>query len=132
MYAKKVSKGLLGHCLSSLHAKLAEAVDAAVGGALGGGHLSLSQRARSVKSAVAVRYRVKRIDRLRGNASLPSARRDIYRKLAARWLSGLDNVRVLIDGSDATTDPRGPLLRASVAVEGRRVTLYEEIHPQRA
>ena len=132
MYAKKVSKGLLGHCLSSLHAKLAEAVDAAVGGALGGGHLSLSQLARSVKSAVAVRYRVKRIDRLLGNASLHSARLDIYRKLAARWLSGLDNVLVLIDWSDATTDQRWHLLRASVAVEGRSVTLYEEIHPQRA
>jgi hypothetical protein len=52
--------------------------------------------------------------------------------LAARWLSGLDKVLVLIDGSDATIDQRWPLLRASVAVEGRSVTLYEEIHPQSA
>lgn len=94
--------------------------------------LSLSQLARLVKSVVAVRYRVKRIDRLLGNASLHSARLEIYRKLAARWLSGLDNVLVLIDWSDATTDQRWHLLRASVAVEGRSVTLYEEIHPQSA
>jgi hypothetical protein len=132
MYVRKVTKGLLGDYLSSLHVKLAESVDAAVGGALSGGHLSLSQLARSVKSAVAVRYRVKRIDRLLGNASLHSARLEIYRKLAARWLSGLDNVLVLIDWSDATTDQRWHLLRASIAVEGRSVTLYEEIHPQRA
>lgn len=132
MYARKVTKGLLGDCLSSLHVKLAEAVNAAVGSALSGGHLSLSQLARSVKSVVAVRYRVKRIDRLLGNASLHSARLEIYRKLAARWLSGLDNVLVLIDWSDATTDQRWHLLRASVAVEGRSVTLYEEIHPQSA
>ena len=64
MYARKVTKGRMGDCLSSLHVKLAESVNAAVGGALSGGHLSLSQLARSVKSAVAVRYRVKRIDRL--------------------------------------------------------------------
>ena len=89
---------MLGNCLSTLHFKLAESVKAAVDGALNGGHLSLSQRARSVKSAVAVRYRVKRIDRLLGNTALHSARLEIYRKLAARWLSGLDHVRVLIDG----------------------------------
>ncbi len=123
---------MLGDCLSGLHAKLAEAVNAAVDGVLRKGHLSLSQLARSLASSTAMRYRVKRIDRLLGNASLHSARLDIYRKLAARWLSGLDNVLVLIDGSDATTDRRWPLLRASIAVEGRSVTLYEEIHPQSA
>lgn len=39
MYARKVSKGLLGDCLSSLHVKLAEAVDAAVGSAVSGGQM---------------------------------------------------------------------------------------------
>lgn len=109
-----------------------DAVNVAVGGALSGGHLSLSQLGRSVKSEVAMRYRVKRIDRLLGNPSLHCARLEIYRKLAARWLSGLDTVLVLIDWSDATTDQRWHLLRASVAVEGRSITLYEEIHPQSA
>jgi hypothetical protein len=116
---------MLGDCLSGLHAKLAEAVNAAVDGVLRKGHLSLSQLARSLASSTAMRYRVKRIDRLLGNASLPSARLDIYRKLAALWLSGLDNVLVLIDGSDATTDQRWHLLRASIAVEGRSVTLFQ-------
>ena len=123
---------MLGDCLSGLHAKLAEAVNAAVDGVLRKGHLSLSQLARSLASSTAMCYRVKRIDRLLGNASLPSARRDICRKLAAGGLSGLDNVLVLSDGSDATTDPRWHLLRARVAVGGRSVTLYEEIHPQSA
>ena len=132
MYARKIVGGMLGDCLSGLHAKLAEAVNAAVDGVLRKGCLSLSQLARSLASSTAMRYRVKRIDRLLGNASLHSARLDIYRKLAARWLSGLDNVLVLIDGSDATTDQRWHLLRASIAVEGRSVTLYEEIHPQSA
>jgi hypothetical protein len=123
---------MLGDGLSGLHAKLAEAVNAAVDGVLRKGRLSLSQLARSLASATAMRYRVKRIDRLLGNTALHSARLDIYRKLAAGWLSGLDKVVVLIDGSDATIDQRWPLLRASVAVEGRSVTLYEEIHPQSA
>lgn len=131
MHTGKIVEGMLGNCLSSLHARLAEAVKAAVGGALRGGRLSLSQLARSVESATAMRHRVKRMDRLLGNASLQSVRADIYREVSTRWLAGVDNVLVVIDWSDATTDQRWHLLRASVAVEGRSVTLYEEIYPQR-
>ena len=36
----------------------------------------------------------------------------------------------MIDWSDLTPDQRWHWLRASVAVEGRSVTLYEEAHPQ--
>lgn len=131
MHARKIVDGMLCGCLSSLHAKLAEAVKAVVCGALRGGRLSLSQLARSVESATAMRHRIKRIDRLLGNASLHGARADIYREVAAQWLAGIDQVLAVVDWSDATTDQRWHLLRASVAVEGRSVTLYEEIHPQR-
>lgn len=131
MHARKIVDEMLCGCLSSLHAKLAEAVKAAVCGALSGGCLSLSQLARSVHSITAMRHRVKRIDRLLGNTALHGARADIYREVAAQWLAGIDQVLVVVDWSDATADQRWHLLRASVAVVGRSVTLYEEIHPQR-
>mgnify|MGYP000856879711 CR=1 FL=1 len=131
MHARGIVDEMLCGSLSMLHAKLAEAVKATVFGALGGGRLSLSQLARSVESATAVRHRVKRIDRLLGNASLHAARADIYREVAAQWLAGIEQLLVVVDWSDATTDQRWHLLRAGVAVEGRSVTLYEEIHPQR-
>lgn len=38
---------------------------------------------------------------------------------------------VVIDWSDVTADQPWHLLHASVAVEGRSVTLYEEVHSQR-
>jgi hypothetical protein len=91
----------------------------------------LSQLARSVESVTAIRHRVKRIDRLLGNQSLHGARAGIYQELAAQWLAGIDQVLVVVDWSDATVDQRWHLLRAGIAVEGRSVTLYEEIHPQR-
>jgi hypothetical protein len=131
MYVKKMVIGLLGSCLSCLHFKLAEAVNAAVGAVVNGGRLTLSRLARSLKSVVAMRHRVKRIDRLLSNSALHKARLEIYRQVAARWLTGLDKVLILIDWSDATTNQRWHLLRASIAVEGRSVTLYEEVHPQR-
>lgn len=37
---------------------------------------------------------------------------------------------IIIDWSDLTADRKWQLLRASVAIEGRSMTLYEEVHPQ--
>jgi len=131
MHARKIVDGFLGACLSCLHAKQAEAVKVAVCSALEGGRLSLSQLARSTTSATAMRHRIKRIDRLLGNKALHAARAAIYHGVAEQWLAGIAQVLVVIDWSDVTTDQQWHLLRASVAVEGRSVTLYEEVHPQR-
>jgi len=130
MYARKIVDEFLGACLSCLHAKQAEVVKVAVCSALEGGHLSLSQLARSTASTTAMRHRIKRIDRLLGNKALHAARVSIYQGVVQRWLAGISQMLVVVDWSDASTDQRWHLLRASVAVEGRSVTLYEEIHPQ--
>ena len=131
MHAKKIVDEALGNCLSSLHAKLAVTVKAAVCGVLQGGKLSLSRLARSLESATAMRHRIKRIDRLLGSFSLYRARQEIYRQVAAQWLEGIEQILVVVDWSDATLDQKWHLLRSSVAIEGRSVTLYEEVHPQR-
>ena len=131
MTARMMISGMLKHFTGNLHAKLRATLAATVEAVLRGGHLSLSQLGRALKSATAMRYRIKRIDRLLGNRSLHAARISIYRHVASYWLTGMDEVQVLIDWSDATTDQCWHLLRASIAVKGRSVTLYEEIHPQR-
>lgn len=59
------------------------------------------------------------------------ARGELYRCIALRWLKDLPQILIVIDWSDLTRDQRWQLLRASVVVEGRSVTLYEEVHPQR-
>jgi hypothetical protein len=46
-------------------------------------------------------------------------------------LQGLSQLLVVVDWSDLSRDQRWQLLRASVVVEGRSVTLYEEVHPQK-
>lgn len=130
MHARKIVDEFLGACLSCLHARLAEAVMTAVCGALKGGRLSLSQLARSTASTTSMRHRIKRIDRLLGNKALHVARAAIYRGVAERWLAGIEQVLVAVDWSDVTANQQWHLLRASVTVEGRSVTLYEEVHPQ--
>ncbi|RCX09269.1 IS4 family transposase [Extensimonas vulgaris] len=130
MHLHKRIEQMLGSCMAGLHAKLAQAVKAAVCSALRGAHLSLSQLARSLEPTTAMRHRIKRIDRLLGNGALHDARKDIYSQVAAQWLTQIGQLLVVVDWSDVTPDQRWHLLRASVAVAGRSITLYEEVHAQ--
>lgn len=131
MHAGTIVKRMLDGCVSGLHAKQSASILAAVTAVLRGGRLSLSQLARSLESTVAMRHRIKRMDRLLGSPRIHRHRLPIYRALAARWLDGVNTLLIVVDWSDMTEDQRWHLLRASVVVEGRSVTLYEEVHPRR-
>jgi len=114
-----------------LHAKRAAACQRVVVAVVLGAALSLSAIALGIRTATRYRHRIKSVDRLLGNTALHAARAELYAALAARWLSGVRQVLLVVDWSDLTPDQRWHWLRASVAVEGRSVTLYEEVHPQR-
>lgn len=131
MHAKRIVERLLGECLrGQLHSKQAKALEDVVGAAVSGAHLSLSRLARCVEPSTTVRHRIKKVDRLLGNVAVHAGRGALYGAIAQRWLAGVTQLLVVVDWSDVTADQRWHLLRASVALEGRSVTLYEEIHPQ--
>jgi hypothetical protein len=71
------------------------------------------------------------MDRLLGNGAIHAKRVEMYGALARHWLAGLGPLLIVVDWSPLTEDQRWHLLRASIAVEGRSVTLYEEVHPRR-
>jgi len=131
MHAKLIVARVLNPCLSELHAKRGAALQRAVAAVLLGGALNLSSIALAMAGSVGLRHRVKSVDRLLGNGGLQEARTSIYGGLAHLWLCGLPQVLLVVDWSDLTPDQRWHWLRASVAVNGRSVTLYEEVHPQR-
>jgi hypothetical protein len=131
MHARKIVARILGPCLAGLHAKRAQALMRAVSAELSGGALSLSALALAMHASSALRHRVKSMDRLLGNAGLQAARAELYGTVAQRWLTGLTQVLLVVDWSDLTRDQKWQWLRASGVVEGRSVTLYEEVHAQR-
>ena len=131
MHAVNIVARVVGPCLHGLHAKRAAACQRAVVAVVLGAALSLSAIALGVRSVTGYRHRVKSVDRLLGNGALHVVRAELYAALAARWLTGVRQLLLVIDWSDLTPDQRWHWLRASVAVEGRSVTLYEEVHPQR-
>ena len=99
--------------------------------AVNGQALALTQLALGSDSKTSVRHRVKAVDRLLGSAAFAAEHLDIYRTLAARWLKGASPLLIVVDWSSLSADMAWHWLRASVVVEGRSITLYEEIHPRK-
>jgi len=131
MHANAILTHVLGSCLTNLHAKRASALLRATTALLHGNITSLSAIALRLSGNTALKHRIKSVDRLLGNSGLHLARGALYQSVAQRWLQGFSHLLVIVDWSDLSADQRWQLLRASVVVEGRSVTLYEEVHPQK-
>ena len=129
-------------CRSDLSASVGAAFDVPAhqaSGGVAGGNGGTASRWLTSLSAIALRlgggatlkHRLKSVDRLLGNTGLHLAWVELYRCIALRWLEDLPQILIVVDWSDLTLDQRWQLLRASVVVDGRSVTLYEEVHPQK-
>jgi hypothetical protein len=109
--------------------------------ALTGHALALTQLALGSATRTTLRHRVKAVDRLLGSAHFASEHLDVYRTLAARWLSPTEHndghdgrdtpLLIVVDWSSLSADMQWHWLRASVVVAGRSLTLYEEVHPRK-
>jgi hypothetical protein len=130
MHAEGIVARILRPCLAELHTKRVAALIGATAALLRGGITSLSAIALYLGRGIALKHRLKSIDRLLGNGALYRQRCELYRRLAQQWLYDVKQWLIVVDWSDVTADQRWQWLRASVVVEGRSVTLYEEVHPR--
>src|SRR5208282_4581883 len=131
MHAEEIVSRVVEPCLKQLHRKQAKALKRAVQGAVSGGTVTLSSVALELPGRTTYRHRRKSVDRLLGKESLHEQREDVYAAVAQQWLRGVKTLLVVVDWSDLTLDQSWQWLRASVVVEGRSVTLFEEAHPQK-
>ncbi len=126
---------ILHHCLEpllqSIHCRrLATLLDAAAS-CLSGPRLSLTELGRRFAGGAQLRHKIKRSDRLLGNRHLHQEAGSIYAALCRVTLARISEPLILIDWSDLKADQSLHLLRASLPVGGRSLTLYEEVHPQK-
>lgn len=91
--------------------------------------MSITGIGRHLCSPAHVKHNIKRIDRLVGNRHLLLERKKIYSTLSHWLLANVPHSVLLVDGSDLTPDRKYQVIRAAVALDGRSITLYEEIHP---
>lgn len=130
MHALTILHRILSTSFPEIHAKRLTSLLAAVEAVVSGSHLTLSDLGRGLLSTTTVKHNTKRIDRLLGNRMLHNELPSLYEALARDCLEGVSMPLIVIDWSDLAPDRRWQLLRASVAIEGRSMTLYEQVHPQ--
>ncbi len=127
--------GILHRCLSPMlahvHARRWATLLEAVAACVGGPALSLTDLGRRFAGAALLRHKIKRADRLLGNRHLQREARSIYAALCRVSLARTREPVIVIDWSDLKADQSLHLLRASLPVGGRALTLYEEVHPQK-
>jgi hypothetical protein len=131
MHALQILQQRLRRDCPQIHLKRLYALVSCVTAALHGQRITLTELGRALPGQARVKHNIKRVDRLLGNVRLCTERFDIYKSIA-HWLLGHTRQPIIvIDWSDLTADRGWQLLRAAIAVGGRTLTLYEEVHPLR-
>lgn len=125
-----LSRNLSEFLPQTIHQRRLQALELAVNSVMRGSTLSITQMGRYLRSGTRVKHQVKRMDRLVANGHLARESSALYRAMVHRLLGRASDVLVLVDWSDFSVDGQQQLLRASVPVGGRALTLYEELHPK--
>jgi len=113
-----------------MHRRRLATLLAAVVSCVSGPRLSLTDVGRRFAATTTLRHAIKRSDRLLGNRHLQREAQSIYAALCRVVSARISEPLILIDWSDLKADQSLHLLRASLPVGGRSLTLYEEVHPQ--
>jgi hypothetical protein len=82
-----------------------------------------------LKSPALVKHNITRMDRLLGNGRLSAERTGLYTVVTQWILAQVTEPLVLVDWSTLTPDHHWHVLRASIPVQGRALTIYEAGHP---
>ena len=128
MHALKVLHKKISNACPFIHQKRLTTLLLATQSLLHNQRLSLTQLGRSLSSRTIAKHSIKRVDRLLGNIHLLSERKNIYKFLCSELLKNNKRPVIIVDWSDLTTMRDRHLLRASIPVGGRTLTLYEEVH----
>lgn len=130
MHALPILHRCLTPLLPHIHARRLATLFEAVISSVCGPALSLTDLGRRFTGPAALRHKIKRADRLLGNRHLQREAGSIYGALCRVLLARITEPVILVDWSDLKADQSLHLLRASLPVGGRALTLYEEVHPQ--
>ena len=130
MHVKGLLHKVMRNTCSSMHQTRASSLLDCCEGLLIGQTLTVTAIGRSIQSPIAAKHTIKRADRLLSNRFLQQEVLGLYGSLSQLFISGALRPVILVDWSDLTSTRRHYLLRACLAVKGRPITLYEEVHTQ--
>lgn len=128
MRIKEVLHKLILSVTPGMHETRRDALEAVVAAAIDGQCLTVTGLGRAITSEVSEKHNIKRADRLLSNGHLQGASLEIYGAIVRRLVGGQRHPVVIVDWSDLDPLKTHQLLRASLVVAGRALTLYEEVH----
>ncbi|NIR50593.1 MAG: IS4 family transposase, partial [Aliifodinibius sp.] len=118
------------HC-QGVHQKRMTALLTITTALITGKKLTVTGLGRAICNGTQTKHNIKRADRLIGNVAMNQDRGEIYKAMAKLSIGQQHRPVILIDWSDVSADREFHMLRASIPVDGRSMTLYEESHHQR-
>ena len=128
MQVQSIVQQLLEVVCPSMHRVRRASLVASVLGALRGRRLTVTAIGRALPGGTSQKHAIKRADRLLSNRHLHGQRVKHYQGLCRPLIGARTRPVLLVDWSDLDARKRHYLLRASLAVNGRSATVYEEVH----
>lgn len=112
----------------NMHSSRRLALHSCVSSILGGSSNSVTSIGRGISGTAFEKHKIKRADRLCSNQLLYSECLLIYQEIVSHFGHSSSTPIILVDWSDLDDRQDKFLLRASLAIDGRALTLYQEVH----
>jgi len=127
--ATTILNTLLTDVTPTMHKKRRQCLSTMVQSLMSGASLSVTSLGRHIHSQTTEKHQIKRSTRLCSNHHLQTERTGIYASLCRRLVGNQKQPIILVDWSDLDPRKQHFLLRAAIAIQGRSVTLMEEVYP---
>jgi hypothetical protein len=128
MNANRIVNKTIRLVIPLMHKTRREALASCVSSLLHVNPATVTAIGRGIKSESSDKYSIKRADRRCSNSNLFSELDSIYSSLCTLFINCSSRPVILVDWSDLDKCKRQFLIRASLAFDGRSMTLYEEVH----
>jgi hypothetical protein len=126
----QVGKLLHKMLTSVIHAKRLTTLSAFVLAAIKSKKLSLTGLGRSADFDIQERSAIRKADRFIGNEHLHAERMDIFQKIINQLIGNKQRPNIIVDWSPVPNFKKH-ILRAALMLDGRALTLYEEVHNEK-
>jgi hypothetical protein len=128
MRAQTILNTFLNDVTPNMHKVRRASLRAVLTSLLSGSPLSITALGRNIESKTSEKHQIKRSMRLFSNPHLYNEMSAIYSAMASRLIGLQKQPVILVDWSDLDPRKQHFLLRASVAIEGRSLTVLEQIY----
>lgn len=129
MHIQELLHGIFSKSLPHIHIKRIKALLNAVTSLLQGKKLSLTHLGRSMQGRAKERHCIRKMDRLLGNEKLHAEIEDYYKTISHYYLANLRNPILNLDWACVNKKKGLYILRASLALKGRGLVIYQKTYP---